>query len=414
MTRRHRDDFLKCCITTLRSLISRVKKKAQPAIKASTHAVSAVVSIAAKNMRAVRDTSTDKATGKVMSKPADKLTGKTGSTTDKTADKTTGRTIKSTGQALNKTQNDSALRGNSSTAEQANSRADSTDSRSESVVSNGDCKQRVIMPQHYIALACVALVIIAFVVAVVLGVRSLTSSTADDTTSDTQSEQISDSDTDENSSDDTDTSDDADSESADDTDSEEYTALTEEERADILAEAQETAAASGKTQVQYTYCVTTQGDIGDIDLEEFENTVYSTLNDSQGWPRAGATFVLGDDSTCTMTLILAAADEMTSFSESCSAEYSCRVGENVIINVDRWNSGTDEWLSAGGTVERYRIMVINHEVGHFLGHYDNETTCGGDGEAAPLMMQQSMGTDGCVANEWPLDSELWINTTTTP
>ena len=34
---------------------------------------------------------------------------------------------------------------------------------------------------------------------------------------------------------------------------------------------------------------------------------------------------------------------------------------NVIINDDRWNSGTDVWMSGGGDLARYRTMVINHE-----------------------------------------------------
>ena len=99
---------------------------------------------------------------------------------------------------------------------------------------------------------------------------------------------------------------------------------------------------------------------------------------------------------------------MTSFSPSCSVEYSCRVDNNVIVNDDRWNGGTQQWLAAGGNLARYRTMVINHEVGHRLGHIDNETTCAGEGQLAPLMQEQSMHLDGCKANEYPLDSELWI------
>ena len=48
-----------------------------------------------------------------------------------------------------------------------------------------------------------------------------------------------------------------------------------------------------------------------------------------------------DPNACSMTLTLAAADQMTSFSTECSDEYSCRVGNDVIINVDRWNNATE-------------------------------------------------------------------------
>lgn len=189
--------------------------------------------------------------------------------------------------------------------------------------------------------------------------------------------------------------------------------LTDQERDDILAAAQQTVADSGNTPVEYTYCIASQGDVGD--LTEFSNTVYSTLNDPRGWPRAGATFQEaanednGDGSACDMTLMLATPDQMTTFSTECSDEYSCRVGNDVIINIDRWNNATEDWLNAGGTVERYRTMVINHEVGHRLGHLDNETTCRAMNQPAPLMQQQSMDLLGCTPNEWPLDDELWVN-----
>lgn len=186
--------------------------------------------------------------------------------------------------------------------------------------------------------------------------------------------------------------------------------LSADERSAILAKAEQTASESGNGLITYTYCVASKGDVGD--LTEFANTVFSTLNDPRGWPRAGAVFQEADGTdpnACSMTLTLAAADQMTSFSTECSDEYSCRVGNNVIINIDRWNNATEGWLNAGGTVERYRTMVINHEVGHRLGHLDNELTCPAVNQPAPLMQQQSMDLLGCVPNEWPLDEELWVS-----
>lgn len=190
--------------------------------------------------------------------------------------------------------------------------------------------------------------------------------------------------------------------------------LSADERSAILAKAEQTASESGNGLITYTYCVASKGEVGD--LTEFANTVFSTLNDPRGWPRAGAVFQENegadpntDPNACSMTLTLAAADQMTSFSTECSDEYSCRVGNDVIINVDRWNNATESWLNAGGTVERYRTMVINHEVGHRLGHLDNELTCPAVNQPAPLMQQQSMDLLGCVPNEWPLDEELWVS-----
>lgn len=180
--------------------------------------------------------------------------------------------------------------------------------------------------------------------------------------------------------------------------------ISDEESAKIAAKANETANKSGKGVAQYKYCIAGKGNVGKLD--GFANTVYRVLNDSRGWPRAGATFTKADEG-CDFTIVLSEAKYLPSFDAGCSTKYSCRVGNHVIINLDRWNDGIEDWKKAGGDLARYRTMVINHEVGHALGHVDNETTCAGAGKPAPLMQEQSMHLDGCTVNEWPLDDELW-------
>lgn len=195
------------------------------------------------------------------------------------------------------------------------------------------------------------------------------------------------------------------SSSASDGDGADPASLSDAERSEIAADARAVATAGGKTVREYTYCVAAKGDVGDIG--EFESTVFRTLNNARGWPRAGAVFTQVS-SGCDMTIYLSEARYMTWFSSGCSAEYSCRVGQAVIINLTRWDHGVDAWMAAGGTLPRYRRMVINHEVGHRLGHIDNEITCDAAGNRAPLMQEQSMDLRTCIPNEWPLDSELWI------
>jgi hypothetical protein len=187
-------------------------------------------------------------------------------------------------------------------------------------------------------------------------------------------------------------------------------ALTDQSRAQILADAQATATASGKRVRQYSYCVNTKGDVGGADVQQqFENIIFRTLNDSRGWPRAGATFVYSADSShCDFVVYLAQPSLMTTFSGNCSDQYSCRVGNDVIVNEARWNGATAQMLQAGMSLDRYRNMVINHEVGHRLGHVDNEVTCPAPKAAAPLMQEQSIDLRGCTPNEWPTDAELWI------
>lgn len=279
-------------------------------------------------------------------------------------------------------------------------------------------KAHVYLVRRIVVFGSAALVVLAIVLGIVFGVRALVGNGgagANDAGSSTQSQAAGDA-GDHGSSgsgsgkDNTDNKDNTDSSGQQSTPE----PLTADERADILAKAEQTASESGNGVITYTYCVASRGEVGD--LTEFANMVFSTLNDPRGWPRAGVIFQENegadpntDPNACSMTLTLAAADQMTSFSTECSDEYSCRVGNDVIINIDRWNNATEGWLNAGGTVERYRTMVINHEVGHRLGHLDNELTCPAVNQPAPLMQQQSMDLLGCVPNEWPLDEELWVS-----
>lgn len=51
-------------------------------------------------------------------------------------------------------------------------------------------------------------------------------------------------------------------------------------------------------------------------------------------------------------------------------------------------------------------MVVNHEVGHLLGHTTRRQVVPTRGAPAPVMVQQSTNLDGSLANPWPLDWEI--------
>ena len=164
-------------------------------------------------------------------------------------------------------------------------------------------------------------------------------------------------------------------------------------------------AASSNTTVKYnvSFDVSSRG-ILKGDVNEFANMVESTLTDSRGWIRAGVKFSKVS-SGGRLHVVLASGAEIDKY-EGCSAELSCTVYPYVLINDARWLGATDSYNSAGLSLMSYRQMVINHEVGHFLGH-DHISTCGEEG-VAPVMLQQSTGLRGCMGNSWPLDSELWV------
>ncbi len=77
-------------------------------------------------------------------------------------------------------------------------------------------------------------------------------------------------------------------------------------------------------------------------------------------------------------------------------EVNCDVGAQVVVNIKRWNTGSPQFA---GPIEEYRALIVNHEVGHRIGH--GHETCPGKGKPAPAMMQQIYGLKGCVANAWP-------------
>lgn len=159
-----------------------------------------------------------------------------------------------------------------------------------------------------------------------------------------------------------------------------------------------------KTTIYYT--VAKNGTIVS-DLNTFATLANETLNDSKGWSRLGVKFVKVE-SGGTLHLVLAQASLLPSYSPTgCTADWSCTVGNTVIINDDRWAGASDAWNAAGGSLRDYRHMVINHETGHWLGH--GHEFCSASGALAPVMQQQSIDLMGCKFNPWPLDSELWTS-----
>ena len=151
-----------------------------------------------------------------------------------------------------------------------------------------------------------------------------------------------------------------------------------------------------------SYHVETRGKIT-TSVREFRRQAQQTFTDPRGWRGAGIRF-RQVSSGGSFTLVLAQASRVPGFSPVCSSSWSCRVGRYVIINQERWKHASPAWNAARGSRRDYRHMVVNHETGHWLGL--GHAGCPGSGKAAPVMMQQSKGLNGCRFNPFPTGAEL--------
>ena len=150
-----------------------------------------------------------------------------------------------------------------------------------------------------------------------------------------------------------------------------------------------------------TYRVETRGKIV-ASLDEFKEQAQETFDDPRGWRSSGTAF-RRVSSGGSFVLVLSEASQVPTFSPGCSAEWSCRVGDYLVINQMRWLNASPMWREQGRSVRDYRHMVVNHETGHWLGH--DHAYCPRSGAPAPVMQQQSKGLEGCRPNPWPTAAE---------
>ena len=156
------------------------------------------------------------------------------------------------------------------------------------------------------------------------------------------------------------------------------------------------------------YTVATEQGIG-IDPETFAAAVQHTLADSRSWI-AGGRFSFqrvpaGSASELTVHLATPGTTDVMCSKRGVrtKGEVSCRGGRDVIINLKRWQLGV-AWYPS---VAEYRNMVVNHEVGHFLGN--GHAVCPRKGAPAPVMARQTFGLEGCAANAWPYpDGQTYV------
>ncbi|MFE4636434.1 DUF3152 domain-containing protein [Streptomyces sp. NPDC056773] len=145
-----------------------------------------------------------------------------------------------------------------------------------------------------------------------------------------------------------------------------------------------------------------------LDPQLFAEAVHRTLNDDRSWGHGGTkTFerVPGGEADFVITLASPGTTgvwcrksglDTTIDNVSCDSASTDR----VMINAYRWAQGSATY--GPGQMFAYRQMLINHEVGHRLGH--GHVSCQTPGALAPIMQQQTKSLDinniQCKPNPW--------------
>lgn len=146
-----------------------------------------------------------------------------------------------------------------------------------------------------------------------------------------------------------------------------------------------------------------------LDAALFAQAVHKTLNDDRSWGHGGTrTFERVSDGRPDFVITLASPGTTAKWCaksglDTADENVSCdsAATDRVMINAYRWAQGSPTY--GADRMHMYRQMLINHEVGHRLGH--NHEKCPAQGALAPVMMQQTkfLTTDGvtCRPNPWP-------------
>ncbi|MFD7730164.1 DUF3152 domain-containing protein [Kitasatospora phosalacinea] len=152
------------------------------------------------------------------------------------------------------------------------------------------------------------------------------------------------------------------------------------------------------------YRVEVENGIG-IEPDAAAAAVQAVLSDPRSWTTDGRdSFQLVSSGAYDFTVKIASPDTADAICATggldTRGEVNCDVGKQVVVNAKRWLTGSPQF---DGSLDDYRALIVNHEVGHRIGH--GHEACPGPGKPAPAMMQQIYGLKGCTANAWPYDAQ---------
>lgn len=130
----------------------------------------------------------------------------------------------------------------------------------------------------------------------------------------------------------------------------------------------------------------------------FARFVLSTLNDPRSWGHGHRMRFARTDGAYDVRVVLASPDTSATLCAPLKTmgTLSCGTGNTAVLTLYRWVLATPDY---GADRTGYRHYLVNHEVGHTLGH--RHEMCPGKGKVAPVMMQQTKGLLGCLPNPWP-------------
>ncbi len=159
------------------------------------------------------------------------------------------------------------------------------------------------------------------------------------------------------------------------------------------------------------YTIEVENGITGVDLAAFQNTIDATLADPRSWiggKNVSLERVSSDAEADFRITLTSSMTVRTLCGYDQKIETSCwenTIGPSrVVLNVARWVRGDTQF---GQDLATYHLYMINHEVGHALGHV-HSFVCLPDGQA-PVMMQQTItlkenqgvGPKICTPNAWP-------------
>ncbi|WP_254664719.1 DUF3152 domain-containing protein, partial [Streptomyces prasinopilosus] len=144
----------------------------------------------------------------------------------------------------------------------------------------------------------------------------------------------------------------------------------------VAAQAGGKAVGSGSRPVRYVVEVETGLDISP---SQAANEIADILATPRGWTHDpdNAFQLVSAGSPHDITIRIATpatADALcwAGIQQDTGGEYNCEVPGGVVVNLKRWVKGSPTF---DGPIHDYRALIINHEMGHFLGH--SHVTCGG-------------------------------------